>query len=220
MELEKDYADEDNDVVYVNIWNTDKGELKLTHQKPMLKETFEKMEKSKNFSLFSNTKTFQSPPIKSTLYTTSNIFAPVTVKPVGGVGNPKLEQAKPSKNIFQNVDSKNQFFPFLSFSPQVRISDLYFSRFKPCIQETNTRNQYQYQEPFSKTGKTSEQQLETPASVLSFLSGSKTSTNDVLSGQRQASNSDIYYGSGMSSQQKTFCNFSKNISIFYRNHRG
>ena len=124
MELEKDYADEDNDVVYVNIWNTDNGELKLTHQKPMLKETFEKMEKSKNFSLFSNTKPLQSPPIKSAQYTT-NIFAPVTVKPVGGVGNPQLEQANPSQNRFQNVNSKNQFFQFLSSTPQVRISNLF-----------------------------------------------------------------------------------------------
>ena len=124
MGLEKDSTDEDNDVVYVNIWNTDNGELKLTHQKPMLKETFEKMEKSKNFSLFSNTKSFQNPPIKAAQHTL-NIFSPVTVQTVGGVGNPKLDQAKPSQNIFQNVDRKNPFFTFLSSAPQVRISDLF-----------------------------------------------------------------------------------------------
>lgn len=125
MELEKDYADEDNDVVYVNIWNTDNnGDLKLTHQKPMLKETFEKMEKARNFSLFSNNNLLQSPSIKSDDYRT-NVFAPVTVRPVGGVGDGnQLEQAKPSQNMFQNADAKNSFFPFLS-SAQVRISDLF-----------------------------------------------------------------------------------------------
>ena len=123
MELEKDYADEDNDVVYVNIWNTDNnGDLKLTHQKPMLKETFEKMEKARNFSLFSNNNLLQSASIKSDDYRT-NVFAPVTVRPVGGVGE-QLEQAKPSQNMFQNADAKNSFFPFLS-SAQVRISDLF-----------------------------------------------------------------------------------------------
>ena len=125
MELEKDYADEDNDVVYVNIWNTDNnGDLKLTHQKPMLKETFEKMEKARNFSLFSNNNLLQSASIKSDDYRT-NVFAPVTVRPVGGVGDRnQLEQAKPSQNMFQNADAKNSFFPFLS-SAQVRISDLF-----------------------------------------------------------------------------------------------
>ena len=108
---------------------------------------------------------------------------------------------------------------FFHFSLQLRSEYLiYFLRFKHCIQETNNRNQYQYQEPFSKTRKTSEQQLETPASVLSFLSGGKTSSNNVLRGQ--GSNTDIFYGSGMSSHQKIFSIVKKNIPIYYRYHRG
>ena len=46
----KDDFEEETEVIYVNIWNKVDGELKLLGQKPMLKDTFKKMHKKKDFS--------------------------------------------------------------------------------------------------------------------------------------------------------------------------
>ena len=45
--------EESSDVVLVNIWNHEDGHLRLSHQKPVLKETFSEMEEANNFSLIS-----------------------------------------------------------------------------------------------------------------------------------------------------------------------
>ena len=45
-----DDLEEEPEVIYVNIWNKVDGELKLTGQKPMLKDTFDEMQKRKDFS--------------------------------------------------------------------------------------------------------------------------------------------------------------------------
>ena len=46
--------EENSDVVLVNVWNQEDGQLRLSHQKPVLKETFSEMEEANNFSLISS----------------------------------------------------------------------------------------------------------------------------------------------------------------------
>ena len=106
--LEKELleAEADNegldDIVYVNIWNTgNNGQLELSQQKPLLKGTFDQMEKANNFSYFSDIK--KAPIINhSESYYVSNFQAP-TVRPVGGVGNNQLNsEEQPGRHSQEN----------------------------------------------------------------------------------------------------------------------
>ena len=47
---EEEEVDKEPEIIYVNIWNNVDGKLKLTGQKPIRKETFDKMLKKKDFS--------------------------------------------------------------------------------------------------------------------------------------------------------------------------
>ena len=47
---EEETEDEGPELIYVNIWNNVGGKLKLTGQKPMLKESFDEMQSKKDFS--------------------------------------------------------------------------------------------------------------------------------------------------------------------------
>ena len=71
--IERDTQAQDplsDDIVFVNIWNNDDGQLKLSHQKPVLRETFDSMKSNKNFSMFSN---YQTQDVSDDIF--SNIFS-------------------------------------------------------------------------------------------------------------------------------------------------
>ena len=99
---------DENDIIFVNIWNKENdGKLRLTRQKPILKDTFKEMEKSNNFSLISNIKTKNF--LGENFYK-SNVFVPQTPRPVGGVGSTGLDQS----NIRQNyLEDNNNLLPYL-----------------------------------------------------------------------------------------------------------
>ena len=86
----KSEQDDDSDIIFVNIWNNENGKLRLTRQKPVLKDTFKEMETANNFSLISNINTQNIPG--QTFYN-SNVFHPQTPRSVGGVGNPNLKES-------------------------------------------------------------------------------------------------------------------------------
>ena len=52
--IKEEIEDEGPELIYVNIWNNVGGKLKLTGQKPMLKESFDKMQSNKDFSSLLN----------------------------------------------------------------------------------------------------------------------------------------------------------------------
>ena len=99
---------DENDIIFVNIWNKENdGKLRLTRQKPILKDTFKEMEKSNNFSLISNIKTKNF--LGENFYK-SNVFVPQAPRPVGGVGSTGLDQS----NIRQNyLEDNNNLLPYL-----------------------------------------------------------------------------------------------------------
>ena len=108
--------DDDSDIIFVNIWNNENGKLRLTRQKPVLKDTFKEMETANNFSLISNINT-QNIPGQN--FYNSNFFHPQTPRPVpvGGVGNPKLKESH-----FENNEKAN-FYPHLKYATNSKSND-------------------------------------------------------------------------------------------------
>ena len=106
--------DDDSDIIFVNIWNNENGKLRLTRQKPVLKDTFEEMETANNFSLISNINTQNIPG--QTFYN-RNVFHPQTPRPVGGVGNPKLKESH-----FEN-NGKANYYPHLKHATNSKSDD-------------------------------------------------------------------------------------------------
>ena len=157
-------------IIFVNIWNKENdGKLRLTRQKPILKDTFKEMEKSNNFSLISNIKTKNF--LGENFYK-SNVFVPQTPRPVGGVGSTGLDQS----NIRQNyLEDNNNLLPYLG-------SEVWKNMFHPnttvfFLQRMST----DYFLHSKISSKNSDQRLNTPASVMKLVTGGGSSDDTAAS---------------------------------------
>ena len=88
----KDDFEEETEVIYVNIWNKVDGELKLLGQKPMLKDTFKKMHKNKDFS---SLLTLEAKPLTS-----------IEIRPQAVVSKPLLEKPQFANKKTKHVSGK------------------------------------------------------------------------------------------------------------------
>ena len=111
--LEKHYQfdDEAEDVVYINVWNNVGGELKLTGQKPMLREEFEEMQSKKDFSSLLPNPNFNN---DSNKYQTPR--KPDKSAQKGEHGNITLKPPSWHKNIYKDIQNKLSFYEEINYN--------------------------------------------------------------------------------------------------------
>ena len=113
----EEITEDEPEIIYVNIWNKVDGELKLSGQKPMLKDTFDEMHKKKDFSSLVRP---QERPV--------NTFNPKQIHPQGGVGNPSL--AKPmTTNERKQIKSTGPYYERKSSTDTLIRGDPGFEQF-------------------------------------------------------------------------------------------
>ena len=99
----------ESETVYVNIWNTENGKLKLSQQKTLPSSQLKISEENREYSPHT---THPGTPM-------GLLWSPEYSDPVGGVGDSNNKQLHPSvNNFYQNLDDNQELFQFVS-NPKV-----------------------------------------------------------------------------------------------------
>ena len=105
-------VEDEQEIIFVNIWNNVNGKLKHKGKKEVLKKTFNEMQMKNNFSiLIESTESVNSKDIPVSF---DKLWKPEKADPIGGVGNPSLKKPKVKNTLYQNVNPSNEFFQGVS----------------------------------------------------------------------------------------------------------
>ena len=172
----EDSREEEPETVYVNIWNADNGELKLTDQKSVFVDQLESIQQPGDISHHERQQDQATP--------TKVLWRPQYSEAVGGVGNSNQRDppAPPSfvTNFYQNLrDNPDQeLFQFVS-NPQASFSVLSLRLTDPGLWQILESNAVLVnQGKFGKFGSTSRRPgLEPPLSLASLMSEAAAESN-------------------------------------------
>ena len=192
----EDSREEEPETVYVNIWNADNGELKLTDQKSVFVDQLESIQQPGDISHHERQQDQATP--------TKVLWRPQYSEAVGGVGNSNQRDppAPPSfvNNFYQNLQGNQdqELFQFVS-NPQASFSVLSLRLTDPGLWQILESNAVLVnQGKFGKFGSTSRRPgLEPPVSVASLMMSAESNPSSLQSyswgaGEQRESSKPLY----------------------------